>query len=174
MGSYQGIPSPRSTRLEDDTPKGPVELVTMPTLGTKWGKDELKVMTKEGRKEEKLKDIRRTWKAFNRGQYRSQMAHPPHDRVSHFWALRRVCASPIFVHHAYPAVPYPPILAVLESPLPCVPDLAINGMNPLTTATGWYNQSISAEFSSCQFLLPGEYTAQVDTNSNLLLFVFKH
>ena len=70
MESYQQIPSPRATRLDEDaTAKGPVELVTVPALGAEWGKNELKAMTKKGRKEDKSEDFGRKWKAFNRGQY---------------------------------------------------------------------------------------------------------
>jgi hypothetical protein len=54
---------------EDPATKGPVELVTVPALGAEWGKNELKAMTKKGRKEDKSEDFGRKWKAFNRGQY---------------------------------------------------------------------------------------------------------
>ena len=67
--SYQQLPPSRSAKLDEESAQGPVELVTVPALGAEWGKDELKGMTKRGRKEEKSENRRRKWKAFNRGQY---------------------------------------------------------------------------------------------------------
>lgn len=55
--------------MEEDSTKGPVEMVTVPALGAEWGKDELKAMTKKGRKEEQSEGFGRKWRAFNRGQY---------------------------------------------------------------------------------------------------------
>lgn len=67
--SYQQISSPHPTRVEEDSTKGRVELVTVPALGAEWGKNELKAMTKKGRKEQKSEGFGRKWRAFNRGQY---------------------------------------------------------------------------------------------------------
>lgn len=69
-GSYQQL-SPQLTGKMDEeaNSQGPVELVTVPALGAEWGKDELKDMTKRGRKEKKSEERGRKWKAFNRGEY---------------------------------------------------------------------------------------------------------
>jgi hypothetical protein len=60
--------------------------------------------------------------------------------------------------------------------IPRVPNFAINGSNPLTSGTGWYNQSITAQFSRApaNFTFPANMQLQVDTNSNYLPLVFKH
>ncbi len=119
--SYQQIPSPHPARVEEDSSKGPVELVTVPALGAEWGKTELKAMTKKGRKEQDSEGFGRKWKAFNRGQY---------GLFGRKWLTRRtvvfiafaVCAMyvfflPIFVHDAYSLHPSLPSVAS-ESPLP--------------------------------------------------------
>jgi hypothetical protein len=75
---------------------------------------------------------------------------------------------------------YPPLFRsigiVLAFVIPRVPDFAIYGSNPLTSATGWFNQSISAQFSRspANFTFPANLQLQVDTNSNFLPLVFKH
>ena len=92
--SYLQIPSPRPTGVEEDSSKGPVELVTVPGLGAEWGKDELKAMTKKGRKEQKSEGFGRKWRAFNRGQYglfgRKWLTRR-NDRIRHFRSLCYVC-----------------------------------------------------------------------------------
>jgi hypothetical protein len=56
--------------LDEEAAQGPVEMVTVPALGAEWGKDELKGMTKRGRKElENPGGFRQKWRKFNRGQY---------------------------------------------------------------------------------------------------------
>lgn len=106
---------------------------------------------------------------------RSQMAHPPHRRLFHFRALRCVCVFPFFVSGDAYAPLFRSIGITLAFVIPRVPDFAINGTNPLTTATGWFNQSIPAEFSRApaNFSFPANIQLQVDTNSNFLPVVFK-
>ncbi len=54
----------------DDTASasGPVELITVPALGPEWKKDELRDMTKAGRKEKKYESRRGKWTAWKRGE----------------------------------------------------------------------------------------------------------
>jgi hypothetical protein len=159
--TYQQIPSPRPALLDEDpATKGPVELVTVPALGAEWGKNELKAMTKKGRKEDKSEDFGRKWRAFNRGQY---------GLFGSKWLTRRTVVFLIFGLCAAIGI-------VLAFVIPRVPDFAIYGSNPLTSATGWFNQSISAQFSRspANFTFPANLQLQVDTNSNFLPLVFKH
>jgi hypothetical protein len=60
--------------------------------------------------------------------------------------------------------------------IPRVPNFALNGSNPLTSGTGWFNQSITAQFSRApaNFTFAANIQLQVDTNSNFLPLVFKH
>jgi hypothetical protein len=155
-----------------------VELVTVPALGAEWGKNELKAMTKKGRKEEKSGDFGRKWRAFNRGQY---------GLFGRKWLTRRtvvfiifgLCAAYVFSSFFFIRLCLRPLFrsigVTLAFVIPRVPNFAINGTNPLTTATGWYNQSIPAEFSRspANFSFPANIQLQVDTNSNFLPLVFK-
>ena len=105
MESYQQISSPRPTGVEEDSSKGPVELVTVPGLGAEWGKDELKAMTKKGRKEQKSEGFGRKWRAFNRGQY-SLFGRKWLTRRMVVFVIFAVCVMYvffllIFVHDAY-------------------------------------------------------------------------
>ncbi|KAN0118481.1 hypothetical protein V8E52_005211 [Russula decolorans] len=158
--AYQQIPSPSSARVEEDANKGPVELVTVPALGAEWGKDELQAMTKKGRKEQKSEPFGRKWRAFNRGQY---------GLFGTKWLTRRTV---VFIVFAVCAI----IGVTLAIVIPRVPNFAINGSNPLTSATGWFNQSITAQFSRApaNFTFPANIQLQVDTTSNFLPLVFKH
>lgn len=47
---------------------GQVEMVTVPALGPEWQKEELRNMTKAGRREKKYETRQEKWKAWNRGQ----------------------------------------------------------------------------------------------------------
>ena len=70
--SYQQLSPQLSGKLvadEESGSQGPVEMVTVPALGAEWGKDELKDMTKRGRREKEAEDFGRKWKLFHRGQY---------------------------------------------------------------------------------------------------------
>ena len=43
-------------------------MVTVPAMGAEWSKEEMKNMTKRGRKEKKREARREFWKAWNRDQ----------------------------------------------------------------------------------------------------------
>jgi len=108
------------------------------------------------------------------------MAHSPHGRVHRFCRLRSV--RPRFL---------PPrrsvcdansvsfsfarsIGLVLAFVIPRVPDFAINGSNPLSAATGSFNDSVPTQFSRApaNFSFPAQIALQVDTTSNFLPVVF--
>ena len=63
---------------------------------------------------------------------------------------------------------------VLAFTIPRVPGFAINGSTPLIQASGWFNQSIPAQFSRfpANFTFPAAISLQVDTTSNFLPLVF--
>ena len=63
--SLKGDPAVHGIQTADGQP---VELVTVPALGAEWRADELKAMTKKGRREEKRETRRETFKAWNRDQ----------------------------------------------------------------------------------------------------------
>ena len=110
-GSYQQL-SPQLTGKMDEeaNSQGPVELVTVPALGAEWGKDELKDMTKRGRKEKKSEERGRKWKAFNRGEYGMFGSKWLTRRTLVFslFALCTVCvvtSAPFFCKMAHPLFP---------------------------------------------------------------------
>jgi len=130
----------------------------VPALGAEWGKDELKAMTGRGRKEKKSDDRAQKWKAFNRGQY---------GLCGSKWLTRRTV---VFVAFAVCSA----IGLVLAFVIPRVPDFAINGTNPLSAATGSFNDSVPTMFSRApaNFSFPAEIALRVDTTSNFLPLVF--
>jgi hypothetical protein len=69
--SYQQLSPQLAGKMMDEeaSAQGPVEMVTVPALGAEWGKDELKNMTKAGRREKDAEEFGRKWKLFHRGQY---------------------------------------------------------------------------------------------------------
>ena len=60
--------------------------------------------------------------------------------------------------------------------IPRVPGFAVNGSTPLVPATGWFNNSIPAQFSRApaNFSFAGAISLQVDTNANFLPLVFNY
>lgn len=65
---------------------------------------------------------------------------------------------------------------VLAFTIPRVPSFNINSQTPLVSASGWFNQSIPAEFSRspANFSFPADVSLEVDTSSNFLPFTFNH
>ncbi|KAI0298116.1 hypothetical protein B0F90DRAFT_1735099 [Multifurca ochricompacta] len=158
--SYQQL-SPQLTGKmdEESSTQGPVEMVTVPALGAEWGKDELKDMTKRGRREKKSENFGRKWKAFHRGEY---------GLFGRKWLTRRLLVFTVFAICAVIGI-------VLAFVIPRVPGFSLNGRTPLVSATGWFNQSIPAEFNRApaNFSFPAAISLQVDTNSNFLPLVLK-
>ncbi|KAI9453235.1 hypothetical protein BJY52DRAFT_1205520 [Lactarius psammicola] len=159
--SYQQL-SPQLTGKmdEESSTQGPVELVTVPALGAEWGKDELKDMTKRGRREKEKENFGRKWKAFNRGEY---------GMFGRKWLTRRTVVFFIFGLCAAIGI-------ILAFTIPRVPGFAISGKSPLVSATGWFNQSVPVGFSRfpANFSFPAALSLQVDTGSNFLPLVFKN
>jgi len=108
------------------------------------------------------------------------MAHPTHGRIYRFRSLCYVCVFSSYFRarcvFLTPVSPFCSIGVTLALVIPRVPDFAIRGSTPLTSATGWFNQSITAQFSRApaNFTFPANIQLQVDTNSNFLPLVFKH
>jgi len=116
-------------------------------------------MTKRARREERSETFGRKWKAFNRGQY---------GLFGRKWLTRRTVVFIVFAVFAIIGV-------TLAFVIPRVPGLDINQQTPLMSATGWFNESIPAEFSRfpANFSFPGAIALQVDTNANFLPLTFK-
>lgn len=72
---YQEIPSPSvkspgrpMPTSGDGSNQTPVELVTVPALGAEWKAEELRAMTKKGRKEDQAFSRREKWKRWTRDE----------------------------------------------------------------------------------------------------------
>jgi poly(3-hydroxybutyrate) depolymerase len=69
--SYQKLqtpPTPSALEQQVDSSGNKVEMVTVPAMGAEWSKDEMKNMTKRGRKEDKRERRSQFWKAWKRDQ----------------------------------------------------------------------------------------------------------
>lgn len=65
---YRQIPTPGAEGKDNESSLGPVEMVTVPALGAEWSAEEMKNMTKAGRREPKAEKRRLQWKQFNRNE----------------------------------------------------------------------------------------------------------
>ncbi|KAF9068579.1 hypothetical protein BDP27DRAFT_1326954 [Rhodocollybia butyracea] len=141
------------------TMTGPVELVTVPALGPEWQRDELRNMTKAGRREKKSESRQEAWKQWHRGQ----------RGICGKWFTRRML---VFVLFGLCVV----IGIILAFTIPRVPMFAFDTSIPLANATGAWNASIPSEFSRspANFSFPGFANLQVNTASNYLPLTFNH
>ena len=179
--SYQQLSPQLSGKVVDEeaNAQGPVEMVTVPALGAEWGKDELKNMTKRGRREKDHEDFGRKWKMFNRGQY-GLFGSKWLTRRTLVFSLFGLCAAYVVFLSLAQNLANPPLFSsiglVLAFTIPRVPSFSTNGQTPLVSATGWFNQSIPAEFSRspANFSFAANMPLQVDTSSNFLPLTFKH
>jgi hypothetical protein len=117
-------------------------MVTVPALGAEWGKDELKAMTKKGRKEQNSEPFGRKWRAFNRGQY-GLFGNKWLTRRTVVFTIFAVCVMYVFFffpflwHDAYTLHPsLPSVVSGSSLPLsshacPCLPSTGRVLLHPL-------------------------------------------
>ncbi|KAJ7636898.1 hypothetical protein FB45DRAFT_907659 [Roridomyces roridus] len=151
--AYQslGPPPPESTAT------GPVEMVTVPALGPEWKKDELRDMTKAGKRERKSDARKALWRDWTRG-----------DRGGR-WCTKRFI---VFVCFGLVAI----IAVVLGICIPRVPSFALSNTTPLGAPTGSWNDAVPTEFSRtpANFSFPAFADLQVDTTANYIPLNFRH
>ncbi|TFK27654.1 hypothetical protein FA15DRAFT_701658 [Coprinopsis marcescibilis] len=160
---YQQLTTPKSAlppgaeTLDDNGNK--VEMVTVPALGAEWGKDELRDMTKSGRKEKKRDRRRAFWKSWNRDQ--RGLCGKYFTRKVLVFFLFGLCAA---------------IGIVLAFTIPRVPAFSFNSSTPLAAATGAWADAVPVIFSRApaNFSFPAFAALQLDTNANFLPLNFKH
>lgn len=152
----EGTPKSEQT----PTTTGPVELVTVPALGPEWQRDEMRDMTKAGRREKKAAARRERWKAFNRDQT---------GLFGRKWLTRKRVLVGLFVLCVI-------IVIVLVFTIPRVPSVLFNGDHPLQGATGSWNTSVPTEFSvsPATFSFPAFAALQLDTGSTFVPITFTH
>ncbi|GLB38169.1 hypothetical protein LshimejAT787_0500340 [Lyophyllum shimeji] len=150
---------PPSTPKQEEDGTNPVELVTVPALGPEWGRDELREMSKAGRKERKAELRREKWKAWMRGE--RGMCGRWFTRKMLVWVLFGLCALTAIV---------------IGFTIPRVPAFSFNDENPLVPATGKWNASIPTYFNRApaNFSFPAFAMLRVDTNANYLPVRFKY
>ena len=64
---YRQISAPEQ-KGDEASSAGPVEMVTVPTLGPEWQKSELRNMTKAAKREKRAELIKNKWKGWNRDE----------------------------------------------------------------------------------------------------------
>jgi len=153
---YKQIPPPEP---KGDEAVGPVEMVTVPTLGPEWQKSELRNMTKAAKRERKAEMMKRKWTGWKRDE----------EGLCGGWLTRKRL---IFVLFAVCVV----VGILLAFTIPRVPPLQFNNNTPLATASGSFNRSIPAQFSRApaNFTFPAFAALQINTDSNFLPLTFSH
>ncbi|KAJ6455416.1 hypothetical protein C8R45DRAFT_1036288 [Mycena sanguinolenta] len=141
----------------EETPGGPVEMVTVPALGPEWKKSEMHDMTKAAKREKRAERRKQLWQDWTRGNRGGK------------WFTKRVIVFTCFGLIAIIAV-------VIGICLPRVPSFALSDSTPLANATGDWANEVPAEFSRipANFSFPAFADLQVDTTSNYLPLHFKH
>jgi hypothetical protein len=155
--SYRPIggskPEPLAPAQDPNTPG--VELVTVPALGAEWKADELKAMTKRGRREAKNDERQRKWKDWNRDNTACCGGYVTRRRV--VWGL----FGTIIV-----------VGVLLAFMIPRAPPFAFIGNSPLVAVDGGsfeYTRIPPANFSFASTAM-----LEVSTSDNFLPLHFNH
>ncbi|KAJ3556762.1 hypothetical protein NM688_g1846 [Phlebia brevispora] len=156
---YRPVNSP-SFKLESDTTSNtgaPVEMVTVPALGPEWGAEEMRGMTKRGKREVVNERRAQKWKEWRRGE--RGLCGRYFTRKFLAWFLFFFCGA---------------LGLTLVFVVPRVPGFQFNQDTPLTNASVAFNKTVPTEFSRApaNFSFPASADLQVDTGSNFLPLVF--
>ncbi|KZT57262.1 hypothetical protein CALCODRAFT_496397 [Calocera cornea HHB12733] len=142
---------PTSSLLPGAQEGGPMEYVTVPTLGPDWHADELREMTRKGRTEARFAARARKWRAWIRDE----------EGVFGKWGRRKSLVWAMFALACVVGI----LLAIL---LPRVPDIQLYGNEPLSSPA-------NASTDSAFFRVPANFSfastlaLQVDTSSQVAL-----
>ncbi|KAJ3548360.1 hypothetical protein NMY22_g1290 [Coprinellus aureogranulatus] len=152
---YHQLPTPPTPQPHEqfDANGAKVEMVTVPAMGAEWSKDELKNMTKRGRKERKAEARKEFWTAWRRDQ-RGLCGKYFTRRVLVFF-LFGLCAA---------------IGIVLAFTIPRVPKFSFQSSTPLANATGEWAEAVPYGFSRApaNFSFPAYAALTLDTTSSYL------
>ncbi|KAJ3732366.1 hypothetical protein DFJ43DRAFT_1132008 [Lentinula guzmanii] len=148
-----------SSSTPADATIGPVEMVTVPAMGPEWQRDELRDMTKAGKREKKSESRQQAWKEWNRGQ----------RGICGKWFTRKMLIIFLFILCCCIGI-------ILAFTIPRVPAFAFNTSTPLANATGDWKDAIPTVFSRSptNFSFAGFADLQVNTDSNFLPLTFNH
>ncbi|KAF7327033.1 hypothetical protein MKEN_00278300 [Mycena kentingensis (nom. inval.)] len=155
--AYQSLPGGGTPKEAESTHGGPVEMVTVPAMGAEWGKDEMRDMTRAGKRERKAEKRKKVWREFTRG-----------DRGGK-WLTKRVIVFVCFGIIIVVAV----LVGIL---IPRVPSFAISNDIPLGNATGQFASDVPTQFTRnpANFSFPAVANMQVDTTGNYVPLRFLH
>ncbi|THH20576.1 hypothetical protein EUX98_g8552 [Antrodiella citrinella] len=150
---YRPVNSPTPKLVQDDRGSGPVEMVTVPTLGPEWKTSELRELTGKITKEERRERAAQKWKEWRRGE--RGLCGRYFTKKFLAWFMFALCVA---------------IGIVLAFTVPRVPGFNINEDTPLVQATPPFNNSIPLIFSSApaNFSFPAFADLQLDTSSSFL------
>lgn len=175
MARYQPIRTPANLKGDPSvhgiqTADGqPVELVTVPALGAEWRADELKAMTKKGRREEKREKRGEAFKAWNRDQV----------GLCGGWGTRKAIAWSIFILCCMQVrmcmgtsceglIILYSVGIILAFTIPRVPSFLFNTQAPLGNSTLENAPAPAFGTFPANFTFYSSIDVQVDTNANFL------
>ncbi|TCD65782.1 hypothetical protein EIP91_002221 [Steccherinum ochraceum] len=151
---YIPVNSPAPSKLLEDVGNtGPVEMVTVPTLGPEWKASELRELTGKISKEEARERRADKWKEWKRGE--RGMCGRYFTRKFTVWFMFGLCVA---------------IALVLAFTIPRVPGFEFNASTPLIAATSPFNTSVPTIFSPAptNFSFPALADLELDTSSSFL------
>ncbi|KZO96888.1 hypothetical protein CALVIDRAFT_563524 [Calocera viscosa TUFC12733] len=142
---------PTSALLPGAQEGGPMEYVTVPTLGPDWHADEIREMSRKGRTEIKVAARMRKWRAWVRDE----------EGVFGKWGRRKSLVWAVFALCCVVGI----LLAIL---IPRVPDIQLYGTSPLSAPA---NASSDTAFFRvpANFSFASTLALQIDTSSQVAL-----
>lgn len=145
-------------------PEGKVEMVTVPALGSEWGKHEAHRVSEKG-------EWAHFWKSWNRGE-RGLCGRYFTRKVLVFFLFGVCCVYVYRLSHQSIAdlVNSLRVGIILGFTIPRVPSFSFNEANALVNATGSFATAVPIIFSRSptNFSFPAFASLQVDTSSNFL------
>lgn len=144
---YQQLPAGAAKAVSPaDSTTGPVELVTVPALGAEWGKDELRAMTKSGKREEKREKWASRWRSLRREEH--GFLGTGLSRSKFVFILFGICAA---------------IGITLAFTIPRAPGILINAGTPLSGG-----KNIVFSRAPTNFTFDVNLNLQIDTHSTFV------
>jgi hypothetical protein len=145
----------KGSEIDKTSSLGPVEMVTVPAMGPEWSKNEMREMTKAGRRERKNAQRGNPIQSFRRDKT---------GLCGIKWLNRKFLTFFIFALIVVIGI-------ILAFTIPRVPGLQFNNFTPLINATNTaFGRSVPVEFSRApaNFSFPAFAPVQFNTNSNFL------
>ncbi|EJU03055.1 hypothetical protein DACRYDRAFT_21396 [Dacryopinax primogenitus] len=150
-GNSSSFVPPSSALLPGAHDGGPMEYVTVPTLGPDWGAEELREMSRKGRRETIAAARVKRWRAWIRDE----------EGIFGKWGRRKSLVWGAFAMCCIVGI----LLAVL---LPRVPDIQLYGTTPFTSQAS--DNTTTAFFRiPANFTFQADIALQIDTSSQVAL-----